>query len=175
MLLCQESLRTQCLESGPISRTEPSLPDKPGSCYLCAHHHGTVHGSHSSQEPPQPLMYFQDVGSLPLALLLKATSPSLLSLQDTQHSLFNESDCLLQLVHSALLQPIPEPGEHKTPFLAGNGRWEGWEKQRENKNKIISWLIIPPPYCLNKISYAGLTSTWNKYKISPQPHKDRFT
>lgn len=130
LLVSQESLQTQCLESSSISCTEPPLSDKSGSRHLCSHHHATVHGPYSSQEPHSLCPTFQGMGNLPLAALLKATPSSLLSPLDTWHSLFNESYCRLQLEHSALLQPIPEPGEHKNPVPC----WT-WQVRRLEKIK----------------------------------------
>lgn len=67
------------------------------------------------------LLTGQDRGHLSLALPLKTTPFSLLSLQDTWHHLFNESNCLLQLVHSDLSETILEPGADKIWPLARNG------------------------------------------------------
>lgn len=113
------------LPSSPTSCTEPSLPDQPG-----AHHLLLTRPSNSAWIPLltgalQALISSQDGGKLPFAFLPQTPALALLSPQDTCHNIFNDSNCLLQLMFSAVSRIIPETREPQMEPLARNGRREG--------------------------------------------------
>lgn len=89
--------RALCLQASRISHTEPSLSDQLGSRHLPFTLPWTSRGSHSSQEPhrlwPPPRC-----GKSPSCSSQNQAPPSFLQ--------NNESNCLLQLVCSALLQNL---------------------------------------------------------------------
>lgn len=106
----QESLYLPC---SPMSHTEPSLPDQPGS-----HHFLLTPPSSRAWIPPltgalRALSSSQDVGNLPLAFLLKTTALALLFFR-TPATTSSMTAIVFYNLRILLCQIIPEPREHQT-------------------------------------------------------------
>lgn len=84
--LCQTQ-EPLCLQSSPINHPEPSLPDQPLSYGLWLTLPWNSAWIPLLTGALQALTSSQEQGNLPFALLLKTSSLSLLSLQDTRHNL----------------------------------------------------------------------------------------
>lgn len=140
------------LPSSPTSCTEPSLPDQPG-----AHHLLLIQPSNSGWIPlltgaPQALISSQDGGggsfplpSSPKPLPSLSFPPRTPAPTSSMTAIVFYGLCILLCRGSSQKQESPRC----SPWLEMAGE-RGKEKQRANKTKIISLLIILPLCHLNK-------------------------